>query len=58
MKPTVHILYQGLPRCRFSTDVPRDWPDRHKWVSDADADLATCPDCLRQVGRDTKEKGR
>lgn len=43
---TVHILARGLPRCRFSTDVPRDWPKGHKWVSDADADQATCQACL------------
>lgn len=46
---TVHILFQGLPRCRFSTQVPRDWPEGHKWVSDADADLATCHGCLQDA---------
>lgn len=48
MKPKVHILSRGLPRCRFSTKVPRDWPKGHKWVSDADADQATCQACLEE----------
>lgn len=55
---TVHILYQGLPRCRFSTEVPRDWPEGHQWVSDADADQATCQECLREAEVISNAKGR
>jgi len=33
---TVHILRFGFALCRFSMEVPRDWPDGHAWLSVAD----------------------
>jgi hypothetical protein len=32
----LHVLREGLPLCRFTTAVPRDWPEDHKWAHDAD----------------------
>jgi hypothetical protein len=29
---TIHILHGGLPLCRFSTEVPGNWPEGHQWV--------------------------
>jgi hypothetical protein len=56
---TVHILYEGLPLCGFSTTVPRDWPEGHRWVTiedrtplsehgNVDADAQRCKVCERQ----------
>lgn len=43
----VHILVAGLPLCRFSITTPSFWPAGHRWVSEANKDQATCPDCRR-----------
>jgi hypothetical protein len=32
----LHILLEGLPLCRFTDKVPKDWPEDHKWAHDAD----------------------
>src|SRR5215831_6842276 len=32
LKPKVHILQYGLPLCRFTSKVPYEWPEGHKWV--------------------------
>ena len=29
---TVHVLHGGLPLCRFTNKVPRDWPEGHRWM--------------------------
>jgi hypothetical protein len=29
----VHVLFEGLPLCGFSRDVPSRWPMGHRWVS-------------------------
>lgn len=42
----VHVLHYGLPLCRFTTDLPIDWPHGHKWVGLDDIGVATCPECL------------
>jgi hypothetical protein len=41
----VHILHEGLPLCRFTQDVPADWPQGHKWVSKTEPG-ANCQACL------------
>lgn len=47
--PVVHILDRGLPLCRFTTDVPGEWPDGHQWVGLDDTEPATCVACLKAV---------
>jgi hypothetical protein len=48
----VHLLLYGLPRCRFSTEVPAAWPKGHKWVPKPE-DLKlkegekACAECVR-----------
>jgi len=37
---TVHLLHHGLPRCGFSKDIPKNWPNGHKWVP-SEEDLET-----------------
>jgi hypothetical protein len=32
----LHALREGLPLCRFTTAVPRDWPSDHEWAHDVD----------------------
>jgi hypothetical protein len=46
---TVHALRGGLPLCRFSDDVPRDWPDGHRWTDVADVEHITCAECKRRA---------
>lgn len=31
-KETIHVLYQGSPLCRFTSDRPVDWPKGHTWI--------------------------
>jgi hypothetical protein len=48
----VHILHYGLPLCRFTTEVPSNWPPNAKWVAlndDKIVDQATCPRCKAQA---------
>lgn len=45
----IHILHYGLPRCRFSSDLPVHWPEGHRWVGFDDMCKATCPACIRSV---------
>lgn len=33
IKPACHILWEGLPLCRFTHKVPGEWPEGHTWVS-------------------------
>jgi len=42
----VHILWHGLPMCGFTTEIPEDWPEGHKWVSRLEREDATCENCL------------
>ena len=43
----VHVLWHGLPLCKFSREMPRFWPEGHRWVHPWDADkLATCRQCM------------
>ena len=37
---TVHVLFEGLPICRFTSELPDKWPAGHRWISiDARAPL-------------------
>lgn len=49
----VHVLHEGLALCGFGHGTfPVEWPGKHSWVRIAEAhDKATCPECLREVGR-------
>jgi hypothetical protein len=42
----VHVLHHGQPLCGFHRGVPRDWPDGHWWVANADREEATCTTCV------------
>lgn len=33
----VHVLYAGQPMCGFTTKVPGNWPEGHKWIGRSDA---------------------
>jgi hypothetical protein len=43
---TVHVLLSGLPLCRFSIQMPVDWPPGHRWVSLHNPEMANCEGCL------------
>lgn len=43
---TVHILFNGLPLCGFSNELPGRWPEGHWWVRTEQAGLATCTGCI------------
>lgn len=45
----VHILHHGFALCGFSTTVPAEWPDGHRWVDITDKTRATCLGCRRAV---------
>lgn len=52
---TVHILYEGLPLCGFSTAVLGEWPKGHKWVTiDDEDDLEDLAYWLRVKAVDVK----
>lgn len=42
---TVHALLEGLPLCRFSTDVPANWPKGHVSTDPSDETNINCPAC-------------
>ena len=45
---TLHVLHTGLPLCRFTGDIPRDWPEGHVWLGISmitEEDSVTCPGC-------------
>lgn len=48
---TVHILRAGLPLCRFTFDVPRDWPEGHGWTHEWDKANANCGGCVSELER-------
>lgn len=47
-RPTevVHVLHYGAPLCGFTTTIPRNWPEGHKWVSSLEPESANCETCL------------
>lgn len=49
MTEVVHILHYGMPRCKFSSALPCDWPEGHLWVGFDDVRQATCQACIRNV---------
>lgn len=46
---TVHILYQGQSLCRFSKEIPANWPDGHTFVGAEDKDKSDCLGCKTQA---------
>jgi len=42
---TVHILHHGLPLCRFTVDLPEDWPAGHSWTDLSRARESNCRGC-------------
>jgi hypothetical protein len=48
-RPITHALSAGLPLCRFTTKVPRDWPPGNDWVGPDDYARVTCPKCLKHL---------
>jgi hypothetical protein len=50
--PAVHYLHYGLPLCRFTRNLPNEWPVGHTWVGITDANArndVTCPGCIANV---------
>lgn len=48
-EPAIHILRHGLPLCRFTERVPKDWPEGHTWVDETQVETATCAPCIRTL---------
>ena len=47
-KKIIHILHEGFTLCKFSSEVPRDWPKGHIWVGIGEGiSYATCVNCIR-----------
>lgn len=42
----VHVLKEGLPVCRFTTALPREWPKNMYWVTEAERENASCSSCM------------
>lgn len=42
---TCHILFNGLPMCRFRVDQPGHWPPGHVWVAKDDRWDCNCEGC-------------
>jgi len=61
MNERVHVLHRALPLCGFSTELPRRWPEGHRWVSlfewVGEPSLATCPECA-DLARDHPDAPR
>jgi hypothetical protein len=57
MSYTVHILHHGWPLCGFSTRVPREWPEDHRWVR-IDSDDANCVGCIGVRANIAAERNR
>ena len=57
---TVHILLAGRPLCGFSSELPKDWPNDHRFVSHGEYEGdATCSECkVASAERDRKEGTR
>jgi hypothetical protein len=53
--PPVHISHFGYSLCRTVSGRPWEWPEGHTQVSLADADKATCPDCIQIKGKAQKK---
>ncbi len=47
----VHVLEKGYPLCGFSSELPRDWPEGHKWTGLNDLEPATCLECRAAAAR-------
>lgn len=56
----MHILMHGLPLCRFSTEVPRDWPRGHWWagLNMRDVPKVNCRVCLKRAAPQCHEELR
>ena len=58
----VHVLWEGLPLCRFQMGFPKDWPEGHKWTRlETWRVEATCSECRRTaygMQRRAKERER
>ena len=54
----IHILRAGLTLCGFSREVPRDWPEGHKWVAESDEPLATCVSCKDTLSKEREKEKR
>jgi len=53
MQTIVHILFNALPLCGFTTERPGNWPAGQRWVSHDDraplpADHVYCEDCVEE----------
>ncbi len=44
-----HILFEGLPLCRFQPGLPNSWPKEHGWVRLDESHLANCQECIKRV---------
>jgi hypothetical protein len=46
----VHVLYHGFPLCRFTEELPGDWPAGHVWASTAlEANCEMCSRAAREL---------
>jgi hypothetical protein len=52
----VHALRYGFPLCRFSSDVPRDWPEGHRWTNIDDTEHITCAECKTRAATMVAQK--
>ena len=49
-KVTLHGLWEGLPLCGFSRELPVFWPVGHNWVDVRDGlDRVNCPACRERA---------
>lgn len=58
---TVHLLWHGMPLCRFNPGLAGNWPAGHKWVGLNDKENRDAVDCLACASeafkRENKEIG-
>jgi len=56
-KITVHVLSCNQPLCRFTAELPEQWPGDHQHVNLRNWGQATCPECLKFLGREEETDG-
>ena len=45
----MHGIRQGLPLCGFTSNIPIEWPDGHRWTGFPDIDNMTCEKCIEEA---------
>lgn len=56
MGKTVHALLHGQPLCKFSREMPREWPTGHVWTGVENLENINCPPCKAEAEKLAKDR--